>query len=765
VIERVLRGESTLAVMPTGSGKSLCYQLPALMLPGVTLVVSPLVALMRDQREGLPPQAQGASTVLDHTLEAAEYQARLRGIARGYYRLVYAAPERLRQRPFVHALRAAGVSLVVVDEAHCISMWGHDFRPDYLFLSTAFASLGDPPVLAVTATATPAMQEEIRAALRRDFETVHLGAYRPNLELSVALAADDAEKNRRLVEICRSAEGSVLVYARTRTQTERLAETLREAGIAAGHYHAGLDSSSRAAAQDAFMAGKAAVLVATIAFGMGIDKPDIRHLIHVGLPGSLEAYHQEIGRAGRDGLPARCLLLYSRYDEEWSFQKSREDAPSADAILAVLGAVARLEEWGERLIALNDLERETEQSETAVRAALGILEHVGAMRRDFDAPRSLTLNVLDAAADAPFAEFVARARLRERQRISLDALELCDRVGMSPGDLEDQLLQWEARGYLEVRSSGRSLVLERLAAPDDPEIRERIAALAARIAEESRRRLLALHAYLEHRGCRHDYLGAHLGDPLDEPCGHCDRCRARRAVSPRRHGDTEKGARRTAFIENAKTRKDENAKVALPGEELSELSSVSLCLRGEKLPSAGPTVLACLAELPYSLSRADLARVLVGAPESPVLGDRSRHFGALSELGVAGIAALLDELLRTGLVIERWRLLGPELRLTQAGRRALRVAIGEAPAEPSARRPAPSAELLEQLHAWRQAQARAERRLPIFVLSNAALRAIARERPRTVTQLMALPGVGIERGRAYGPEILRLCAEGGADQR
>ncbi len=308
VIAAALRRESVLAVMPTGAGKSLCYQLAALLLPGTTLVISPLIALMKDQVDGLPPTVAGQATTLNYMLDSAEIDARLARAAAGGYKLLYAAPERLRQQPFLHALKRAGVSLLVVDEAHCVSLWGHDFRPDYLFIAKAWEELGRPPILAATATATPRVRDDIQAALGQVRLAV-TDVDRPNLHLEAHRFASDKQKAQALVALCREIEGSGIVYATARAKCEDLAELLRQNGIDAIHYHAGMDD--RAAAQDQFMTGQARVVVATIAFGMGIDKADVRFIIHYNPPKTLENYYQEAGRAGRDGLPARCILFHS----------------------------------------------------------------------------------------------------------------------------------------------------------------------------------------------------------------------------------------------------------------------------------------------------------------------------------------------------------------------------------------------------------------------------------------------------------------------
>lgn len=319
VIEDVLAGRPTMAVMPTGAGKSLCYQLPALLLDGVTVVVSPLIALMKDQVDSL--QARGvAADYVNSSQSSAERRAALDALAAGRLDLIYVAPERFRSGVFLRALSAARVALFAVDEAHCISRWGHDFRPDYTRLGEVIERLSPPRVLACTATATAEVRDDIVEALRLAEPAVHVhGFLRSNLYLEARLCGGDKERERRLAHFLTEGpgqSGAVIVYASTRKRVERYAETVR--GIVGRRqivaYHGGMDDETRRAAQERFMSGEARVAVATNAFGMGIDRADVRAVVHVDLPRTLEGYYQEVGRAGRDGAPSHCLLLFNNID-------------------------------------------------------------------------------------------------------------------------------------------------------------------------------------------------------------------------------------------------------------------------------------------------------------------------------------------------------------------------------------------------------------------------------------------------------------------
>ena len=320
LIADVLAGRPVIGVMPTGAGKSLCYQLPAVILGergGVTLVVSPLIALMKDQVDGL--RARGVPAVALTSAAGAEEQREiLDGIRAGAYTLVYIAPERLRSPRFVEALRAtaARIALVAIDEAHCISEWGHDFRPDYRRLGELVAELAPPRVAAFTATATPEVRDDIARQLGMAVPRLHVRGFdRPNLHYAVHQAGGATDKSERLVDLVRMRDGGVaLVYAATRKNAEAYAGALKRAGMRARVYHAGLEGEVREKAQDVFMAGKLDVIVATNAFGMGVDKSDIRLVVHADIPRSPEAYYQEAGRGGRDGKPTRCVLLFNHGD-------------------------------------------------------------------------------------------------------------------------------------------------------------------------------------------------------------------------------------------------------------------------------------------------------------------------------------------------------------------------------------------------------------------------------------------------------------------
>lgn len=312
----MIDGRPTLAVLPTGAGKSLCYQLPAVLGPGTALVVSPLIALMKDQVDAL--NAQGIAAAKLTSADSPEQRsATYSALLAGELKLLYVAPERLSRLDFRETLSRVSISLIAIDEAHCVSQWGHDFRPDYLAIRQVIEDLQPPQLAAFTATATPEVREEIGAALGMHDPALFVrGFRRPDLRLEVRRMRGEAERLETLTELVTGQRQGrpALVYAATRRQTEETAEALRAVGLRAQHYHAGCESEWRTQVQEQFLADELDVLIATNAFGMGIDKPDIRLLVHIATPSSVESYYQEVGRAGRDGQGASAVLLASGKD-------------------------------------------------------------------------------------------------------------------------------------------------------------------------------------------------------------------------------------------------------------------------------------------------------------------------------------------------------------------------------------------------------------------------------------------------------------------
>lgn len=342
IVTDALSGRDVLALMPTGGGKSVCFQLPALLRDGLTIVVSPLIALMKDQVDSL--EASGiAATFLNSTLDAEEARRRWRGLHRGEYRLLYAAPERLMLEGFLERALNWNIAQIAIDEAHCISEWGHDFRPEYRELKKLRTHLPDVPVMALTATATERVQGDIVKQLKLRDPRCYVASFnRPNLTYRVV--PKDSPYDQTLAIIRERPNDSGIVYCASRKTAESLAKKLQADGISARPYHAGLDVADRGQAQEDFLRDRVRVITATIAFGMGINKPNVRFVVHYDLPKNLESYYQETGRAGRDGLPGECVLLFSVGDvvkqKRFIEDKSEAEQPTAREQLRTMVAYA-----------------------------------------------------------------------------------------------------------------------------------------------------------------------------------------------------------------------------------------------------------------------------------------------------------------------------------------------------------------------------------------------------------------------------------------
>jgi len=537
-IASVLAGQDTLVVLPTGGGKSLCYQVPALLLPKLTVVVSPLISLMKDQVDALTARGLPAA-FLNSTLTANEIADRLARAERGELKMLYVAPERFDFGRTLERIAAIGVSLLAVDEAHCVSEWGHDFRPSYLRVKQVREHLGNPPTIALTATATPEVRKDVVRQLGlKTPEVIVTGFDRANLSYHVVRTRTEHDKDFALVRALKEFPGQAIVYASTRRAVERVTGVLEKAKIRAYAYHAGLDDDHRHMVQDAFMREDVRAIVATNAFGMGIDKANVRLVIHHAMPGTLEAYYQEAGRAGRDGLPSACVLLHAfqdRFTHEFFIKSAYPDRDTVARVHAAL--VKAADDAGIARVSAADLAARSrgKVKDREAESSLRILADAGAVIAENASALRVTVRLL-ASPERIRAELgpgheAELELLRALWRVAGTRLEqgaVIDPDGLPPGfggssGVPSLLEALQSRQFLVWERTGGGL---RLVDPRAPLAHFKIdwAAIDRRRKAETDK-LDAVQRYAYTDRCRRGSIMRYFGDPeARDQCTGCDNC-------------------------------------------------------------------------------------------------------------------------------------------------------------------------------------------------------------------------------------------------